>query len=191
MVFVSCGTFAAPEAVLPEAALFPVLQATAHEESQARIKLQMELDSKDSEMELLRRQASSAAPDQPHALLPLAAHLSDRLEGWLSVPQKQNIRRHGWRRQYVVVSSRKILFYNSEADRANADPVLVLDLSKLFHVRSVTQGDVIRADAKDIPRIFQVGMGPSTWASKLVGGIELQPPKLCSGENFSSQCQRI
>lgn len=132
------------------------LQATAHEESQARIKLQMELDSKDSEMELLRRQASSAAPDQPHALLPLAAHLSDRLEGWLSVPQKQNIRRHGWRRQYVVVSSRKILFYNSEADRANADPVLVLDLSKLFHVRSVTQGDVIRADAKDIPRIFQV-----------------------------------
>lgn len=28
--------------------------------------------------------------------------------------------------------------------------------SKVFHVRSVTQGDVIRADAKDIPRIFQL-----------------------------------
>ena len=28
--------------------------------------------------------------------------------------------------------------------------------SKVFHVRSVTQGDVIRAEAKDIPRIFQV-----------------------------------
>ena len=28
--------------------------------------------------------------------------------------------------------------------------------SKLFHVRQVTQGDVIRADAKEIPRIFQV-----------------------------------
>lgn len=26
----------------------------------------------------------------------------------------------------------------------------------MFHVRSVTQGDVIRADVKDIPRIFQV-----------------------------------
>lgn len=26
----------------------------------------------------------------------------------------------------------------------------------MFHVRSVTQGDVIRADAKDIPRIFQL-----------------------------------
>ena len=28
--------------------------------------------------------------------------------------------------------------------------------SKLYHVRPVTQGDVIRADAKDIPRIFQI-----------------------------------
>lgn len=130
------------------------LQATAHEEAQARLKLQLELDSKDSEMELLRRQVASSPPSDR---LPTAPHsLADRLEGWLSVPQKQNIRRHGWRRQYVVVSSRKILFYNSEADRANADPGLVLDLSKLFHVRSVTQGDVIRADAKDIPRIFQV-----------------------------------
>ena len=27
---------------------------------------------------------------------------------------------------------------------------------QVFHVRSVTQGDVIRADAKEIPRIFQI-----------------------------------
>ena len=33
---------------------------------------------------------------------------------------------------------------------------MVLDLDKLFHVRSVTQGDVIRADSKDIPKIFQL-----------------------------------
>ena len=32
----------------------------------------------------------------------------------------------------------------------------ILIYSKVFHVRSVTQGDVIRAEAKDIPRIFQV-----------------------------------
>lgn len=134
------------------------MQAAAHEEGQARIKLQMELDSKDSEMEHLRRVAAAtsvSAPDAGSLAPPGSETNPQRLEGWLSVPQKQNIRRHGWRRQYVVVSSRKILFYNCEADRANADPVLVLDLSKLFHVRSVTQGDVIRADAKDIPRIFQ------------------------------------
>lgn len=78
------------------------------------------------------------------------------LEGWLSIPSKQNIRRHGWRKQYVVVSSKKIFFYNSESDKNNAKPILILDLNKVFHVRSVTQGDVIRADAKEIPRIFQI-----------------------------------
>jgi hypothetical protein len=51
-----------------------------------------------------------------------------RLEGWLSVPNKQNIRRHGWKKQYVVVSSKKIIFYNSENDKQNTDPVLILDL---------------------------------------------------------------
>lgn len=30
------------------------------------------------------------------------------------------------------------------------------NFSKVFHVRPVTQGDVIRADAKEIPRIFQL-----------------------------------
>ena len=74
----------------------------------------------------------------------------------------------------MVVSSRKIIFFNSEMDKQNSDPTLILDLNKVshfhfysnsftnfnypkvFHVRSVTQGDVIRADAKEIPRIFQI-----------------------------------
>lgn len=49
-------------------------------------------------------------------------------EGWLSVPNKQNIRRHGWKKQFVVVSSRRIIFYNNEYDKQNSDPVLILDL---------------------------------------------------------------
>ncbi len=36
------------------------------------------------------------------------------------------------------------------------ESTIFFDRSQVFHVRSVTQGDVIRADAKDIPRIFQV-----------------------------------
>ncbi len=55
------------------------------------------------------------------------------MEGWLSIPSKQNIRRHGWRKQYVVVSSKKIFFYNSEGDKQNADPALILDLNKVGH----------------------------------------------------------
>lgn len=50
-------------------------------------------------------------------------------EGWLSIPNKQNIKRHGWKRQYVVVSTKRIIFYNSELDKQNTiHPDLILDL---------------------------------------------------------------
>ncbi|XP_030200669.1 rho-associated protein kinase 2 isoform X2 [Gadus morhua] len=78
-----------------------------------------------------------------------------RLEGWLALPTKSS-KRFGWDKKYVVVSSRKILFYNSELDREQAIPFMTLDLDKLFHVRPVTQTDVYRADAKEIPKIFQI-----------------------------------
>lgn len=138
-------------------------QATAFEEHQSKLNFQMISDSKDAEIELLHEkikelQSNSINRDLKTITLPNTPEDVEnmRLEGYLSIPNKQNIRKHGWRRQYVVVSSRKIIFYNSEQDKAKADPVLILDLSKLFHVRSVTQGDVIRADGKEIPRIFQL-----------------------------------
>ncbi|XP_042358929.1 rho-associated protein kinase 2-like isoform X2 [Plectropomus leopardus] len=78
-----------------------------------------------------------------------------RLEGWISLPTK-NTKRFGWDKKYIVVSSKKILFYNSELDREQANPFMTLDIDKLFHVRPVTHTDVYRADAKEIPRIFQI-----------------------------------
>ncbi|XP_023270693.1 rho-associated protein kinase 2-like isoform X1 [Seriola lalandi dorsalis] len=78
-----------------------------------------------------------------------------RLEGWISLPTK-NTKRFGWDKKYVVVSSKKILFYHSEQDREQANPFMTLDIDKLFHVRPVTHTDVYRADAKEIPRIFQI-----------------------------------
>ncbi|XP_056283845.1 rho-associated protein kinase 2-like isoform X3 [Pseudoliparis swirei] len=86
---------------------------------------------------------------------PEAASADSRLEGWISLPSK-NTKRFGWDKKYVVVSSRKILFYNSELDREQANPFMTLDIDKLFHVRPVTHTDVYRADAKEIPRIFQI-----------------------------------
>nr|XP_018901090.1 PREDICTED: rho-associated protein kinase 2 isoform X1 [Bemisia tabaci] len=137
------------------------LQVQFAEENSSKLRLQMELDSKESEIEQLQGRLATLGGET--ASLSSADNENDevymqdsRLEGWLSVPNKQNIKRHGWKKQYVVVSSKKIIFYNSENDKQNTDPVLILDLSKVFHVRSVTQGDVIRADAKDIPRIFQL-----------------------------------
>lgn len=92
----------------------------------------MELDSKDSEIEQL--QMKLTAMNTETASLSSADNEGDEFssealfEGWLSIPFKQNIRRHGWKKQYVVVSSRKIIFYNSENDKQNSDPVIVLDL---------------------------------------------------------------
>nr|XP_055042299.1 rho-associated protein kinase 2-like isoform X1 [Misgurnus anguillicaudatus] len=77
------------------------------------------------------------------------------LEGWLSLPSK-NTKRFGWEKKYVVVSSKKILFYDSEQDREQSSPFMILDIEKLFHVRPVTQTDVYRADPREIPRIFQI-----------------------------------
>lgn len=138
------------------------MQSIIYEDSQTKINLQMIADSKDAEIERLQsrlKQLESVCNRELKQQISFIAEddsENQRLEGYLSIPNKQNIRRHGWRKQYVVVSSRKIIFYNSEADKAKADPVLILDLSKLFHVRSVTQGDVIRAEVKEIPRIFQL-----------------------------------
>uniref|UniRef100_A0A671LV48 non-specific serine/threonine protein kinase n=1 Tax=Sinocyclocheilus anshuiensis TaxID=1608454 RepID=A0A671LV48_9TELE len=141
------------------------MQAQLADESQVRIELQMALDSKDSDIEQLRSllnslnvqsldsASMSSGPDMDTDEL-----FSDvtRLEGWLSLPVRNNNKRFGWERKYVVVSSKKILFYNSEQDKEQSNPYMVLDIDKLFHVRSVTQTDVYRADAKEIPRIFQI-----------------------------------
>ncbi|GAA6072242.1 rho-associated protein kinase 2 isoform X1, partial [Tachysurus ichikawai] len=140
------------------------MQAQLADESVMRVELQMALDSKDSDIEQLRSLLNSI---NVHSLE--SASMSSgpefdtdeslpetRLEGWLSLPVRNNTKRFGWERKYVVVSSKKILFYNSEQDKELSNPYMVLDIDKLFHVRSVTQTDVYRADAKEIPRIFQV-----------------------------------
>lgn len=70
--------------------------------------------------------------------------------------------------------------------------------SKVFHVRSVTQGDVIRADAKEIPRIFQLlyaGEGEARRPeeqnldiSTLKGAIDERPgTKIVKGTFFDSK----
>lgn len=166
----------------------------------AKQRLQMELDSKDSEIEQLQMKLASLNSETA-SLSSIDNDAEDFnsesvFEGWLSIPTKQNVRRHGWKKQYVVVSSKKIIFYNSESDKQNSDPGIVLDLwyvivcsifslifnilvlpcSKVFHVRSVTQGDVIRADSKDIPRIFQLlyaGEGEARKADEPINALDM------------------
>uniref|UniRef100_A0A8C7CWU4 Rho-associated protein kinase n=1 Tax=Oncorhynchus kisutch TaxID=8019 RepID=A0A8C7CWU4_ONCKI len=137
------------------------MQAVISDESQVHIELQMALDSKDSDIEQLRCQLTSLSITSMDSTSFSSGNDLDmddsdtRLEGWLSLPAK-NTKRFGWDRKYVVVSSKKILFYNSEMDREQSNPFMILDINKLFHIRPVTQTDVYRADVKEIPRIFQI-----------------------------------
>uniref|UniRef100_A0AAY5F2A0 non-specific serine/threonine protein kinase n=1 Tax=Electrophorus electricus TaxID=8005 RepID=A0AAY5F2A0_ELEEL len=140
------------------------MQALITDESQVRVELQMALDSKDSDIERLRSQLTTLSV---HSLdtTSISSTCNEQdmdepypdtsLEGWLSLPSK-NSKRFGWDKKYVVMSSKKILFYDSEEDREQANPFMILDIDKLFHVRPVTQTDVYRADPKEIPRIFQI-----------------------------------
>uniref|UniRef100_A0A8C2BG67 Rho-associated protein kinase 1 n=1 Tax=Cyprinus carpio TaxID=7962 RepID=A0A8C2BG67_CYPCA len=138
-------------------------QSQLAEECTYRNELQMQLDSKESDIEQLREKlndlqlrvdSSSVTSLQPDEVDSNIAE--SRLEGWLAIPNRANIKRYGWKKQYVVVSSKKILFYNDEQDKEQSNPSMVLDIDKLFHVRPVTQGDVYRAEADEIPRIFQI-----------------------------------
>ncbi|CAM9269946.1 unnamed protein product [Bubo scandiacus] len=164
------------------------MQAQLAEESTYRNELQMQLDSKESDIEQLRRKildlqqgmdSTSVASLQPDET---DGNLSEsRLEGWLSIPNKGNIKRHGWKKQYVVVSSKKILFYNDEKDKDQSNPSMVLDIDKLFHVRPVTQGDVYRAETEEIPKIFQILYANEGECRK---DLEVEPVQSAEKTNF-------
>nr|CAB3265667.1 rho-associated protein kinase 2 [Phallusia mammillata] len=130
------------------------------EESVRCNELQMIVDSKDADIEMMRNQIQAAPTVDA---ISLHSDITDEnahdttLKGWLSIPNKTNIKRHGyWKRQFVVVSRKKILFYDSEQDKEGSNPSMVIDLEKLFHVRPVTQAEAMRAKPQEIPTIFQL-----------------------------------
>ncbi|XP_074635480.1 rho-associated protein kinase 2-like isoform X3 [Acropora palmata] len=109
-------------------------QVNLQTEIEQRQKMQMELDSKNLMIDRLNSQMKQSSlntsindDDAPS----VSVHLPK--EGWVSIPNKQNIKRYGWKRQYLVVSSRKIFFYNSDMDhKSSTTPSIILEISKLF-----------------------------------------------------------
>ncbi|KAK9533314.1 hypothetical protein VZT92_008438 [Zoarces viviparus] len=169
------------------------MQAQLSDESQMRIELQMALDSKDSDIEQLRnllqtlsvQSMDSASVSSGPEFDTDDVYTEMRLEGWLSLPVRNNTKKFGWEKKYVVVSSKKILFYNNEQDKEHSIPYMVLDIDKLFHVRPVTQTDVYRADAKEIPRIFQI-----LYANEGESKKEAEFPVDAIGEKSSYICHK-
>ncbi|CAJ1077029.1 rho-associated protein kinase 2-like isoform X2 [Xyrichtys novacula] len=168
------------------------MQALIAEENQTRLELQMALDSKDSDIEQLRCQLTSlsihsldsTSISSGNELDTSEGYPDSRLEGWISLPTK-NTKRFGWDRKYVVVSSKKILFYHSERDREQANPFMTLEIDKLFHARPVTHTDVYRADAKEVPRIFQI-LYANEGESKRDQEVVVEPTPLGDRQSYIS-----
>ncbi|GFR98507.1 rho-associated protein kinase [Elysia marginata] len=109
-------------------------QQSVYEESQARQRLQMEMDAKDSELEQLRQKLAFTNSDTASvnsgnmdessiSVTDDSLVVSDSyMEGWLAVPNRSNIKKYGWRKQYVVVSSRKILYASEGENRKQEEP---------------------------------------------------------------------
>uniref|UniRef100_A0A665W623 Rho-associated protein kinase 2 n=1 Tax=Echeneis naucrates TaxID=173247 RepID=A0A665W623_ECHNA len=137
------------------------MQAQLADESQMRIEMQMALDSKDSDIEQLRNLMQSLSVQSMDSASMSSGpefETDDAYTGTNLIPGKclpKSFSIHKLLPNFTRIS-KKILFYNSEQDREQSIPYMVLDIDKLFHVRPVTQTDVYRADAKEIPRIFQI-----------------------------------
>uniref|UniRef100_A0A8C7Y6F4 non-specific serine/threonine protein kinase n=2 Tax=Oryzias sinensis TaxID=183150 RepID=A0A8C7Y6F4_9TELE len=123
------------------------MQALIAEENQARLELKLALDSKDCDIERLRSQITSLSI---HSLDTTSIGSGNDLETADGYPGLSSFK--GSR----ISDSKNILFYNSEQDKDQHLAYMSLDISKLFHVRPVTQTDVYRADPKEIPKIFQI-----------------------------------
>uniref|UniRef100_A0A9L0S2R9 Rho-associated protein kinase 1 n=1 Tax=Equus caballus TaxID=9796 RepID=A0A9L0S2R9_HORSE len=164
------------------------MQAQLLEECTHRNELQMQLASKESDIEQLRAKLLDLSDSTSVASFPSADETDgnlpeSRIEGWLSIPNRGNIKRYGWKKQYVVVSSKKILFYNDEQDKEQSNPSMVLDIDKLFHVRPVTQGDVYRAETEEIPKIFQILYANEGECRK---DVDMEPVQQAEKTNFQN-----
>ncbi|XP_062506755.1 rho-associated protein kinase 2-like isoform X2 [Corticium candelabrum] len=137
------------------------IQAQVTEEQQQRQSLQIDLENRESEIEKLKLLVRSTANERDGPGVDLQFSKDQRLESVMQIPKAKNIRKHGWKDQYVVVDydERRVLFYEKEEDQA---PQLAIDFEQLVKVCSVSPGDpqVSRVLARDIPYIFQVGYTP-------------------------------
>ncbi|KAM9302185.1 serine/threonine-protein kinase MRCK gamma, partial [Gastrophryne carolinensis] len=77
------------------------------------------------------------------------------LEGYLSVPKPTGVKK-GWQRAYVILSDFKILIYDGN-NQSNTNVLQAIDMrDNYFSASSVLESDVIHANPKDIPCIFQI-----------------------------------
>uniref|UniRef100_A0A452RJK9 non-specific serine/threonine protein kinase n=1 Tax=Ursus americanus TaxID=9643 RepID=A0A452RJK9_URSAM len=162
------------------------MQAQLVEECTHKNELQMQLASKESDIEQLRAKLLDLSDSTSVASFPSADETDGNLPGKNISIHSGLLKCHGnlcFFHLYVVVSSKKILFYNDEQDKEQSNPSMVLDIDKLFHVRPVTQGDVYRAETEEIPKIFQILYANEGECRK---DVEMEPVQQAEKTNFQN-----
>ncbi|MBZ3885278.1 Rho-associated protein kinase 2 [Sciurus carolinensis] len=120
------------------------MQAQIAEESQIRIELQMTLDSKDSDIEQLRSQLQALHIGLDSSSIgsgPGEAEADDGFPGTDLLSALMFVLNINRLIVYVIVSSKKILFYDSEQDKEQSNPYMVLDIeARLARSRPCSAG---------------------------------------------------
>jgi predicted nucleic acid-binding Zn-ribbon protein len=95
------------------------IQSQVTEEQQQRHALQIDLENRESEIEKLKHLVRTSANEKDGPGVDTLLPKDQRLESVMEVPKAKNIRKHGWKSQYVVVDyeARGIAFYDKEEDR--------------------------------------------------------------------------
>ncbi|KHJ44100.1 phorbol esters/diacylglycerol binding domain protein [Trichuris suis] len=158
------------------------LQASLYEEGQSKLRMMLELECKEEELELVQQKlhtllsetcsVDSASMAGDAVDFSNGDSLEHRLESSVWIPHKVSAKKKGWKKHYAVLFNRKIYIYANEADKQTSNASLILDVEKFYHVRHVTNADVRFAEEKEIPRIFQI-IYAGEGESRLVG--EVQP----------------
>ncbi|CAF3786859.1 unnamed protein product [Rotaria sp. Silwood1] len=118
-------------------------------------KLKRELEIRRDEIEKFKQQIESRTSNDNISSITeeIDDDIKDSLESWVQTPKKSNIQKYGWKKQLAILRKNRLSLYNSEKDQ---QPIISIDIDKLYHVRAVNQGDVLHVDPSIIPKIFQI-----------------------------------
>nr|CAD7454926.1 unnamed protein product [Timema tahoe] len=92
----------------------------------------------------------------PVPLLLFLDSKSSLMEGWVFIPDKPQHSRLTWKKQYALVASRSITFYETESDKLSNNYLIYINLMKVLHAGPLHTSDYFAGDKNDIPNIFKI-----------------------------------
>ena len=81
----------------------------------------------------------------------------DGLSGWVKVPKGGKVKK-GWKKLFLAFTQDKLLLFETEDNfHTDTKATFICDINcEIFVARSVSQNELIHANAKDIDMIFRI-----------------------------------